>query len=677
MLTQLKNVLSFVNLAPATPTTVPHNLNEYGKPVVPDFVVVPPDVTVTYTDEDVTVTNTSGGPISFDLFVERWHTIERQLGAQANLSVQPYEVILGGGGGGGGVVSVTAGAGLINSGSAANPVLDVVANPDGSIVVNANDIQVGVLATDGQHGVRGGGALHANATVLVAGFMSAADKTKLDGLPATAVATVTAGAGLINSGSATNPVLDVVGNADGSIVVNPDDVQVGVLATDAQHGNRGGGGIHALVVAGGAAGFMSGTDKTKLDGIGTGATVQSITGGTGISVTGTAAIPIVSVNQATNFAWTGNHTWTTLDAGTTNVTTPVMIDHTSSGVPAAGFGAGLQIDLHNAANALITAGSIGIRWNTATPGSETSQFFVQGLGTGAGPTDILLAQRDASGASLIYTGSTAAVSGYRIGSPGSFVASFISSGTAGRIDILTTSTRPLLRIGQSTASTSGAVRLIEYQPPNNTGQTAATEISAYTFNSFTRTWATGALVTQREVLWNPPTYAFNGASTVTTAALMAATSAPIAGSNATFTNHIVLQVGGAVAAGPASAGYSYRAIDVPDQTITLTGTTGVTATVGAAGIRIGTITVTDASAMTMDNAAALYIAGVPVAAGSAVITNAYSLWIDSGIPRIDSTSANGAVATVLGSVGPAGSNTTVQEWLTININGNVRYIPCW
>jgi hypothetical protein len=31
-------------------------------------------------------------------------------------------------------------------------------------------------------------------------------------------------------------------NADGSIVVNADDIQVGVLATDGQHGNRGGGG---------------------------------------------------------------------------------------------------------------------------------------------------------------------------------------------------------------------------------------------------------------------------------------------------------------------------------------------------------------------------------------------------------------------------------------------------
>lgn len=40
--------------------------------------------------------------------------------------------------------------------------------------------------------------------------------------------------------------------------------------------------------------------------------------------------------------------------------------------------------------------------------------------------------------------------------------------------------------------------------------------------------------------------------------------------------------------------------------------------------------------------------------------------------------ANGAVATALSSVGPTGSHTTVQEWLTVtNSAGTVRYIPCF
>jgi hypothetical protein len=82
---------------------------------------------------------------------------------------------------------VTAGAGLTGGGDlSTDRTFDVVANADGSIVVNADDVQVGVLATDAQHGVRGGDTLHALVTVLLAGFMSAADKIKLNGLPVAA-----------------------------------------------------------------------------------------------------------------------------------------------------------------------------------------------------------------------------------------------------------------------------------------------------------------------------------------------------------------------------------------------------------------------------------------------------------------------------------------------------------
>ena len=74
---------------------------------------------------------------------------------------------------------------------------------------------------------------------------------------------ITAGAGLTKTGNTIN----VIANADASITVNADDIQVGVLASDAQHGTRGGGTIHAAVIAGGNNGFMTGADKTKLDGL--------------------------------------------------------------------------------------------------------------------------------------------------------------------------------------------------------------------------------------------------------------------------------------------------------------------------------------------------------------------------------------------------------------------------
>lgn len=137
------------------------------------------------------------------------------------------------------------------------------------------------LTADGQHGNRGGGALHADAVALGAsGFISGADQSKLDGVAAGAQPnqTVTAGDGLTGGGAGAAITVDVAANADGSIVVNADDVQVGILASDAQHGSRGGGTQHIEVVAGGASGFMDGADKTKLNGISAGAQPGDVVG---------------------------------------------------------------------------------------------------------------------------------------------------------------------------------------------------------------------------------------------------------------------------------------------------------------------------------------------------------------------------------------------------------------
>jgi hypothetical protein len=80
----------------------------------------------------------------------------------------------------------------------------------------------------------------------------------------TGIITLTAGTGLTGGGdTSASRTFNVIGNADGSILANPDDIQVGVLATDAQHGNRGGGGIHAAATTG-TAGFLSSADKSTL-----------------------------------------------------------------------------------------------------------------------------------------------------------------------------------------------------------------------------------------------------------------------------------------------------------------------------------------------------------------------------------------------------------------------------
>lgn len=97
------------------------------------------------------------------------------------------------GGGGGGVPptrKIDTGNGLVGGGDlSVDRTHVVVAGPDGSIVVGPAGVGVGVLATDAQHGTRGGGTQHALATPLLAGFMSPGDKSKLDG--------VSPGAGLL------------------------------------------------------------------------------------------------------------------------------------------------------------------------------------------------------------------------------------------------------------------------------------------------------------------------------------------------------------------------------------------------------------------------------------------------------------------------------------------------
>jgi hypothetical protein len=125
---------------------------------------------------------------------------------QSNL--QKLEDFATGVGGGGGVPTtrnIIAGAGLTGGGTlAADRTLNVVADNDGSIVVTADAVKVGVLATDAQHGDRGGASLHAAVTTSVNGFMTAADKVKLNGIsPSAAVASVGATAPITSSGGAT------------------------------------------------------------------------------------------------------------------------------------------------------------------------------------------------------------------------------------------------------------------------------------------------------------------------------------------------------------------------------------------------------------------------------------------------------------------------------------------
>lgn len=90
------------------------------------------------------------------------------------------------------------------------------------------------------------------------------------------------------------------------------------------------------------------------------------------------------------------------------------------------------------------------------------------------------------------------------------------------------------------ARSSGSAAYLTINAPTDTGQTASTESIGVSFVGATRTWATGALTTQREWVFAAPTIAFVGASTVTTA-VTADFADPVQGTNATLTNKYSLR----------------------------------------------------------------------------------------------------------------------------------------
>lgn len=117
---------------------------------------------------------------------------------------------------------------------------------------------------------------------------------------------------------------------------------------------------------------------------------------------------------------------------------------------------------------------------------------------------------------------------YQINNGGSFGAGALAQ-SAGRLT------------ATPTAQSSGVASFFRVITPADTTQTASTESIGAQFGgntsaaTVTRQWATGALTTQRENLFIAPTYAFSGASTLTSAVNLEAAS-PIAGTNATLTN---------------------------------------------------------------------------------------------------------------------------------------------
>jgi len=130
------------------------------------------------------------------------------------------------------------------------------------------------------HGSLGGGALHSAATTSTAGFMSASDKTKLDDAASTntasrlvirdasgnfAAGTITAAlTGNASTATALSSARSFALTGDITGSVSSDLTSGASIATT--HGSLGGGSMHSVATTS-TAGFMSASDKTKLDGL--------------------------------------------------------------------------------------------------------------------------------------------------------------------------------------------------------------------------------------------------------------------------------------------------------------------------------------------------------------------------------------------------------------------------
>lgn len=127
------------------------------------------------------------------------------------------------------------------------------------------------------------------------------------------------------------------------------------------------------------------------------------------------------------------------------------------------------------------------------------------------------------------------------------------SGVLGTTDRLTIDTAGLVGIGISTptaqlhvvqsAVTTGSPTAFNVTGGAHTTLAASVEASDVNLNlARTVQFATGAIATQRAVQITAPTYAFVAASTITNAATVAISGAPVAGTNATITNARALWV---------------------------------------------------------------------------------------------------------------------------------------
>jgi len=233
-----------------------------------------------------------------------------------------------------------------------------------------------------------------------------------------------------------------------------------------------------------------------------------------------------------------------------------------------------------------------------------------------------------------------------------------------------------LHVRQPISTTGTPVELLEVTGAAHTTLAASTEASDVLFDlSRTVQFSTGALTAQRAFRIEAPTYGFVGSSIVTYTTTLHIDGPPVEGPNAEFVVTSGLGIGMSTTM-DAGASKTVTGIWVAANgvaTVTLVGGTAHTASPGVAGIVISNITVTDGDAVTVSNAAALYIENAPTAGGSVTITNRYSIWCDDGKARFDGDGTH-VFELPADATDPTGGGGAATGRIPTLIGGALRYL---
>lgn len=363
----------------------------------------------------------------------------------------------------------------------------------------------------------------------------------------------TLNAPLSASGTLTDPIGDLLIHADNSLAVTGGRLQVGVLASNAQHGNRGNGSLHS-VADGSNAGFMSAADFTKLAGIAASAAALGATAGANVTLSaGTAGSASTAAKSDHTHqldvsiapAWTGVHTWTnTALPGKFKVTDgaaaaqleALRVSHTTSTTATNGIGAFIGFYSQDNAGSEIEVGRLVgiIRDVVAGSVDGVLAFYYQQNSTN-------------SVGAFLNSGLWYAASGLAIASLSALGA------VTGAVYQLSASSNMMTYASQATTNgghaftgavnTSGARSFFVITPAANTAQTLSTAIKGFDYQTYTKQWATGTgPAEQAEIVFNAPTYSAVGASTFPLNTTVLITGAPLDGTNMTGTLAYALHV---------------------------------------------------------------------------------------------------------------------------------------